>query len=458
MLDCLSSRDDGACLYLIDLEKPSNPVENVFPDKIIKSYDTYDDYGKLFCMSNHDTLFFYDSRDKILKQMLKVTNAIESKFNLIYNTFRDGRMINLVTMSNVLVFDIRNPGDCVLKFKHFCDVPPNRAIMAKSMDEECHRDIIDELMGRMDMQQFENRIDTMLRDNVEMHDKSLKNSMCLYSCRRNSFPIFLTSFEPYDKQDVENKFNYDIIKEINQSLDPNRLFSQLTRSDVHPQRLFSSNVIDPVLVTNGVSLLYHKEKVYFMHLDNEDNLSLQIIHRKDREKGEKGYAFKKLSKPANDHYVDSHDSKQLVKFVEVPLALKRKGSVTVDKTSLNVKSADIGDFDSESLELEPITDEKDKDFREYIDLRQEMKKLISNKMKFNFEDDTQKSNFAQYLDISKSMSDKEGGAFSNQTTPAIQHLAPPVLLHKEDVDQCEAHCNDRFFLTKNAIKLLQEKY
>lgn len=232
MLDCLSAREDGSCLYQVDLEKPHKPIEHVFSDKLFKSYDTYDDYGKLFCMSNHDTVFFFDSRTRGLNTLTKVTNAVESKYNLIYNTFRDGRIINLVTMSNVLVYDIRNPGSCVLKFKHFCDVPPNRHTFAKSLDEECHRDIIDDLIIGEDFSTFESKIDKLLIDNVEMRDKSLKNSMCLYSCRRNSYPIFLTNYEPYDKQDVENKFNYDIIKEINLTLDQNRLFSQLTKSEV----------------------------------------------------------------------------------------------------------------------------------------------------------------------------------------------------------------------------------
>ena len=235
-VDCLSTRDDGSCLYLIDLQRSDKPVPHVFSDKIIKSYESYDDYGKLFCMSNHDTLFLYDSRSKRLNEMIKITNSIESKFNLIYNTFRDGRMVSLVTMSNILVFDIRNPGECVLKFKHFCDVPPNRHVFAKGIDEEYHQDIIEELLEGHNFDQFENKVNMLLRDTVEMKDKTLKNSLCLYSCRKNSFPIFLSSYEPYDKQDVENKFNYDIIKEINQSLDPNRLFSQLTRSEV--SRLF----------------------------------------------------------------------------------------------------------------------------------------------------------------------------------------------------------------------------
>lgn len=232
MLDCLSAREDGACLYLIDLEKPHKPTEHLFGDKVIKSYDTYDDYGKLFCMSDHDTLFFYDSRTKETNELTKLTNSVESKFNLIYNTFRDGRIINLVTMANVLVYDIRNPGSCVLKFKHFCDVPPNRHTFAKSIDEECQRDMIDGLLMKDDFGDFEGQINKLLDDNVEMRDKSLKNSMSLYSCRKGSFPVYLTNYEPYDKQDVDNKFNYDIIKEINHTLDYNRLFSQLTKSEV----------------------------------------------------------------------------------------------------------------------------------------------------------------------------------------------------------------------------------
>ena len=65
-MDCLSSRDDGSCLYMMDLEKPHKPMEHLLGDKIIKSYDTYDEYGKLFCMSDLDTLFLYDSRSKNL--------------------------------------------------------------------------------------------------------------------------------------------------------------------------------------------------------------------------------------------------------------------------------------------------------------------------------------------------------------------------------------------------------
>ena len=84
-----------------------------------------------------------------------MTHALESKFNVIYNTFRDGRMINIVTMHNVLVFDIRNPGECVVKFKHFCDIPPNRHTFAKSIDDESNRDILEGLFKEQNLNTFD---------------------------------------------------------------------------------------------------------------------------------------------------------------------------------------------------------------------------------------------------------------------------------------------------------------
>ena len=483
MIDCLSSRDDGSCLYMIDLNKPHKPYEYVIEDKIIKAYDTYDDYDKLFCMSNHDSVFFYDTRTKARSVLSTVTNAMESKFNLIYNVFRDGRMINAVTISNVLVFDIRNPGESVLKFKHFCDVPPNRHVFAKSIDEESQRDMIDDLVAGNNLFDFEDKVSVLLSDNIEMKDKSLKNSMCLYSCRNNSFPVFLTSYEPLDKQEVENKFSYDIIKEINQTLDPNRLFSQLTRSEIHPQRLFSSNIIDNEQKTNGVSLVYHKEKVYFLHLDNNDHLSMQVIQKKDKEKG---YAFRKFIKDPSLTY-DEHKFKALVKFEEFPRLVLRKTSVTdlggknileEDEESVRVKETGSGqmdeeslqgkeeasleakqkenqkaDFDSDSLELEPIVSQKN--HKELLDIRKTIGSILEKKHEYKFKSSEDRSNYSEILSYAESLDREKPHPESQNNT---RHPEKPRIFAREDLENCQRISNERYFITKHLYNTLMDKF
>jgi hypothetical protein len=479
VLDCLSTRDDGSCLYVVDLEKPHQPLEHVFNDRIIKSYDSYDEYGKVYCMSSHDTLFQYDCRDQNLNQIVRITNQFESKFNLIYNTFRDGRMISLVTMQNILVFDIRNPGECVLKFKHFCDVPPNRHTFAKCRDDGVHQSLLESLLASANnpelLGKVESQIDGFISDSADFKDKTLKNSLCLYSCRHNSFPVFLPSYEPYDKQDVENKLNYDIIKEINQTLDPNSLFSQLTRGEIHPQRLFSSNVIDGDQRTNGVSLLYHNEKIYYIHLDNSDNLALQIIQKRGDK--EKGYCFRRLDKPKGEVY-DEHIHKALVSFQENPRMTVRKTSVEIvtdlpiqrwiSAKDLSEKIEVAGDQqfnDVSSADLDSLPEAENPKL--LLDIRSQVKRLAQGKTKFKQLGSVQSEMLAKY----KSLSDKIMA--ENEEDPVvleskIMEMSPveqsrlminSAAKHdKEDLLEARELSNDRFFITKQTFNFLKGNY
>lgn len=453
-LSCLSAREDGACLYLVDLERLDRLQERAFKEVVIKAYDRVDEYGELFVMSAQDKVYLYDIRNKKPSELVTIDSKLESKFNLIYNTFKEGRMINVVTMFNVLVFDIRNPGECVLKYKHFCDVPPNRHMPAQSVEPEAQADILDAL-GKPD---FEKKVDFYLSSPMEVQDKGLQNSLCLYSCRKNSYPIFLTSYEPYDKQDVENKFNYDIIKEINQTLDPNRLFSQLTRSEVHPQRLFSSNVIDQEKSTNGVSLLYHREKVYYLHLDSDDNLALQVIQRKEKDRS---LLFSKILK-TDSEYVDASAGRCLTKYVENPRLNRRKKSMAEDQ--LNPLS-DLPDFDSESLALQTI-DSDQGCYTSNLDIREKMENLAKGQLDFNM--DTKQlelqaeydnivgelldNRTSSYLNIEENNQATEGSA-SNKQAPFV-----PNVYNKEDLEESQDFANSSFYLTKQGLLYLKEKY
>lgn len=478
-VDCLSTREDGSCLYMIDLHKSHRPVEHVFNDRIIKSYDSYDEYGRVFCMSSHDTLFQYDCRDQNLNQIARITNQFESKFNLIYNTFRDGRMISLVTMQNILVFDIRNPGECVLKFKHFCDVPPNRHTFAKCRDEEVHQSLLESLLENSDKPDFLSDaaagLDSLLSNSGDLKDKTLKNSLCIYSCRHNSFPVFFPSYEPYDKQDVDNKLNYDIIKEINQTLDPNRLFTQLTRGEIHPQRLFSSNVMDSNQLTNGVSLMYHNEKVYYMHLDTSDNLAMQIVQKRGDK--EKGYCFRRLEKPKAEVF-DEQTHKALVSFQEDPKMALRKTSVEV-KTDLPVmrcvSAKDLSEKveptgqeelqDVSSAELESLPDQEPP--HQLLDIRSQVKKLARGKMKFKIDGSTSNDLLGKYKKFAdKILEENEEDPIAMESR--IMEMSPVeqsrLMLNsgarhdKDDLAEAKELSNDRFFITKQTFNFLKGNY
>ena len=88
---------------------------------------------------------------------------------------------------------------------------------------------------------------------------------------------------------------------------------------------------------------------------------MQIIIRKDKEKG---FAFKKIAKDPNIVY-DENQYKALVKFTEDPRVVVRKSSINY--RGLQNQADDIGEFDSDSLDLEPIR--KDRDIRTLVDIR-----------------------------------------------------------------------------------------
>lgn len=448
MIHCLSSTDYGSCLSIVDLQKPNKPEVHRFDGQIFKAFDRYDEYGGLFCLSSIDGIHFYDRRTKNTEVMSRITAATESKFNVIYNIFADGRTINVATIHNILVYDLRNPGNCVLKFKHFCEVPPNKNTFAQSLDNEYSKESIEFLMGD-DFDRFEDSLDQVFQNSTSTTNKSLQKAVCLYSCRKNSFPILMTNYEPLDKAEVVNRFNYDLIREINQSIDPNRLFNQLTRSDVHPQRMFSSNVYNSDLLTNGVSCVYINNKLYYFQVDSKDQLAMQIVSQKPS--SSELYGFEPLKKQAMNEPCEFVNNKALVSFKESELR-NNIGKATWNEVLEDIDSnANNGSgSNSSSGELDTLSN-KSGEHLQLEDLRKDVEAFIDDRP-LKFDSESQKTDFDAYMQLGRVAMDEE----------EAQEGSPPGeeedKLPKHLIEKAKELANERFFITKQCLNFLNNNY
>jgi hypothetical protein len=198
-----------------------------------------------------------------------------------------------------------------------------------------------------------------------------------------------------------------------------------------------------------VSLVYHREKIYFLHLDNHDHLSMQIIQKKDRERG---FAFRKIIKDDSVVY-DEAKFKALVKFEEFPRMLLRKTSVHF-KPQLEEGEED---FKSESLELESIESDKIQS-KTLKDVRKQVSRMVSNKPKFAFKDDSQTKQYQDFLTLAESLVDEEIVPSKSAASSNYEPIFPQSRLGKDDLELAQKVANDRFFITKQGHNLLTDKY
>lgn len=221
---------------------------------------------------------------------------------------------------------------------------------------------------------------------------------------------------------------------------------------MHPQRLFSSNVIDPSLNTNGVSLVYHREKVYFLHLDDQDQLAMQVVAKIDKDQG---YGFKKLQKVGHEQEAfEEVKHKALVKFEERPRIVLRKTSV--EYPAREMPSSTIGDFRSESLELDSI--QNGEDHRVFVDVRRKVRKLAEDKPKLNFKVPAEAATYAKYLERTKKIMDEEPIDTHYGTPRGRELLYLHSIFDKEDLQMAKSLSNERYYITKQGINILKEKY
>jgi hypothetical protein len=68
--------------------------------------------------------------------------------------------------------------------------------------------------------------------------------------------------------DIKNEFNFEVIKEINNSLAKSNLFNGITRFRRWPTKLYTSNFESGKNRIRGVQLLRLKNKLFSVSLDN----------------------------------------------------------------------------------------------------------------------------------------------------------------------------------------------
>ena len=176
---------------------------------------------------------------------------------------------------------------------------------------------------------------------------------------------------------------------------------------------------------------------------------MQIIQKKDKERG---FAFRKIIKDDSVVY-DEAKFKALVKFEEYPRMLLRKTSVNL-KPQLEEGEED---FNSESLELQSIESDKIQS-KTLKDVRKQVTRMVANKPKFSFKDDSQAKHYQDYLALAAGLAEEEANQSKSAAPSNYEPVFPQNRLGKDDLELAQKVANDRFFITKQGHNLLVDKY
>lgn len=211
-----------------------------------------------------------------------------------------------------------------------------------------------------------------------------------------------------------------------------------------------------------------------------------MIHKKGHQ--EKGFAFRKLAKPSDEVY-NEFEYKALVKFKEYE---RGNLSTAVDIENPKAKSAaqdqpgdidakenqttesQIPDYNSSSLELISLPEEPP--YKDHLDIRSKMNKLVTGKIKYRFEEkEEQQQAYEKCMEVGKEIMNSKEESYLNmepwkdgsgvhqqnqQSTPASWNdrgmLKP--MMDKEALTSLKEYSNDHYYLTKKALSYLKEKY
>lgn len=329
--------------------------------KRINSISRIDKVGITFSVCDFTGCQILDTRMKDLIPFVDFSRS-SRRIDIVHESFKQGRTLNLLTNSKVCSFDLRNPGEHVLEFEHFCRQSPCVAVPSKSLLDANLKGIWDSDIG-----DFETLLNSAVDEGIgglfqgDSQEDPMRSSFGLFSPAQCGEILFLNNFQPLRKDvDVKNHFSYEVIKAINNSLACATLFDGLTRFRKWPTKLYASNYEHSDHRIRGLQLLKKADSVITLALDNRDGVSLQVLKSEgdgrvyhvpitfDREKE----ALNKL-RSSNFLLADRVEDEE----VEEELAQEGEGSE--------------GDFSLEDVRQED-------NFKEFIDLRQQATQIVED--------------------------------------------------------------------------------
>jgi hypothetical protein len=114
--------------------------------------------------------------------------------------FKQGRLINIVLEDNIICYDVRNPGECVLTVEHHCQNAPTQCERVKNINDWK----LSSMIKGSTLSSFEKEFDRLVKSkdeheitissSYESESDILRSSHLLYSQGYNGELIMVNNF------------------------------------------------------------------------------------------------------------------------------------------------------------------------------------------------------------------------------------------------------------------------
>ena len=431
-------------------------------------------------------------------------------------------MLNFVLDSEIVCYDIRNPSEFVLSIEHFCQIPPQ--ICTKMMDLQEYK--LDRGINQnTSLPQFETLFQNFINNtnnefslgassSTGVGADLFKSSHLLYSPRHNGEALLLNNFQPLQKKiDIENGFNYEVIKEINNSLSRFSLYNGLTRFRRWPRKLYCSNFESEEARLRGGALFRNGQNMFGLTLDNMDCLCLQALDFVAVDPKKKGLGLSGqlstgvLSPAAGGKPGGSYQLKQNVRHLPLDWDEEEEGVLKLNEINFLLKSAgpnlkgsdlfpdsrpqespnkpsntnfekkDEIDFGNDNdnggshfeadgldeLELEDLKD--DFEYKQFYDLRGLTEKMVKGKDLVQFGDPQQRDEMESLMklaseDIERRISQNNHRGQNGETEflDSLKDEIESESINKRKIQECKQLGNDKFYLTKGLMDFYESNW
>lgn len=343
-----------------------------------------DKVGLNFALVDYKCIYNFDTRDHSSLHT-PLINIGENFRHLVINQsiFKQGRLINVVQEDNFICYDVRNPGECILTIEHHCQNAPTICTRLKNINDWK----LDEMIQKSSLEQFEEEIDRLVKSKEESNiiisssyqseSDILRASHLLYNQGHNGELIMVNNFQPLRKGvDIQNEFNFEVIKEINNSLAKSNLFNGLTRFRRWPIKLYQSNYESNQNRIRGCQLLRLKNKVFVLSLDNQNDLMVQSFKVK---KSKEDFSLKDRNYSVKRQKFDWDENVQETcrKYEMNYLIHKKKRTAPIMDEEDSDSS--IEELDHEQ-ELKLVNIKSETEHKRFIDMRDKTQSMVQSIM------------------------------------------------------------------------------
>ena len=419
--------NNNRSIQIFDTEK--NPIRIFDSKKQIFSVSKIDKIGSSFMATDFQGCSLIDYRMPKLSPLIDFSRK-DRELDLVHEGFKQGRMLNFVSNNGITCFDIRNPGEIVLEIEHFSLQPPSVAVpVQNALDWE-----IDDIYNIEKFPDFEKKFESLISENFKNNfsgeDEVLdifRSGFGLFSPAHAGDLFFLNNFQPLRKDvDIQNIFNYEVIKEINNSLTNVTLFDGLTRFRKWPTKLYSSNYESDTNRMRGAQFLKFENSVLCFSVDNFDSL-----------------CFQALSKDNQNRIIHSRVSIDEAKERE---EMRMEENFLVEKSKKN----EFLDFE-ELDELEEIKNTQG--YKELIDMRTDAKSIVRGDFFLKEMNEEEKNELQKIKNLQKQMTLE-----AKRQTRDAAHSGEFQGLGKRNLSELKLLTNDKFYLTKGLMDFYRENW